>query len=110
MAGATALSFILGTVPAYADPAFMVGLAMNFGGGASKAGITGKVLSSNIANEFVGAAGMTYFFSDQSVGFDAGVGYTFDGSSVTFTYDFTNNQPQIAVGASNTKEKINSVC
>ena len=108
---ATALFLILSRVPAYAEPSLMLGFALNFGGGATKFGVTSKVLSDNQTDQLVGVAGITYFFDDKSVAFDAGVGYTLDGSAITLTYDFTNGSPQISAGAVNTKDPvINTVC
>ena len=113
VSGATALIMIFTQVPAYAEPAVMVGLALNFGGGESRLGATAKVLSNNEPDKFVGASGVTYFFDDKSFGFDAGLGYTFDGGAVTLTYDFTNQSPQIAAGLADIKPRpkpIETVC
>ena len=108
---ATALSLIMVTVPAYAGPAIMFGLSYNFGSGTPRFGATTKVLSSDESNEVVAAAGVTYFFDDNSFGWDAGLGYTFDGAAVTFSYDFTHRAPQISVGLGNIKEPVrHSVC
>lgn len=106
LAGSTALVTILLTSPVLADPAVMVGLSVNFGGGEKPAmGLTGKILSSDQPEEVVGAAGATYFF-DGYWGLDAGIGYTFDNSAVTLTYDFLNSRPQLSVGWAD----IESVC
>ena len=108
---ATALFLILSRVPAYAEPSLMLGFALNFGGGATRLGVTSKVLSDNQTDQVVGVAGVTYFFDDKSVAFDAGVGYTLHDSAITLTYDFTNSSPQLSAGAANTKEPvINTVC
>jgi hypothetical protein len=111
---ATALALILLKVPAYADPTVMLGLSLNFGGGESKLGATAKLLSNDAPNEFVGAAGITYFFDDGSVGLDAGLGYTFDNSAVTFTYDFLNESPQLSAGwadiAQPRPKSIDTIC
>jgi hypothetical protein len=109
MAAATAIILVLTQVPAFADPAVMLGLSLNFGGDESKLGATAKILSDNRPEEVVGAAGVTYFFDDGSVGLDAGIGYTFKGGAATFTYDFLNQSPQLSIGLANIKE-INSVC
>jgi hypothetical protein len=106
LASSTALATLLLSCPSYADPTVMIGLALNFGGGEKPAlGLTGKVLSSNKEDEVVGAAGATYFF-DGYWGLDAGIGYTFDDSAVTLTYDFLNKRPQISAGWAD----IESVC
>ena len=108
---ATAIALILSQVPAYAEPALMLGLSLNFGGGRSKVGVTSKVLSGNEPDQVVGAAGITYFFDDTGIAFDAGVGYTLDGGAITFTYDFTNGSPQVSVGSVDTKDPvIQTVC
>ncbi|MGL6209389.1 MAG: hypothetical protein ACRC14_06120 [Paracoccaceae bacterium] len=84
----------------------MIGLSLNFGGGEKPAlGLTGKVLSDDEEDKVVGAAGATYFF-DGYWGIDAGLGYTFDDSAVTLTYDFLNKRPQLSAGWAD----INSVC
>jgi hypothetical protein len=109
--GATALYLISMTVPAYADPAIMFGLSYNFGSGAPRFGATTKLLSSDEPNEVVAAAGVTYFFDDNSIGWDAGLGYTFDGGVVTLSYDFTHQEPQISVGLGDIKEPVrHTVC
>lgn len=106
LSGSTAILTLLLSCPAYADPTFMVGLSLNFGGGQEPAlGVTGKVLSSDQPDEVVGAAGATYFF-DGYWGLDAGLGYTFDNSAITLTYDFLNERPQISAGWAD----IDSVC
>ncbi len=106
LASTTALAMLLMACPTYADPTVMVGISMNFGGGEKPAlGLTGKVLSSDRADEVVGVAGATYFF-DGYWGLDAGVGYTFDDGAVTLTYDFLNKRPQLSAGWAD----ISSVC
>lgn len=110
---ATALAIIFLQVPAYAEPSVMLGLAINFGGGESRLGATAKVLTDNEPDKVVGAGGVTYFFDDKSFGFDAGLGYTFDGGAVTLTYDFTNQSPQISAGLADIKPRprpIETVC
>ena len=99
----SALLTLLLACPSYAEPAIMLGISMNFGGGdAPVLGVTGKVLSSNRPDELVGAVGATYFF-DNNWGLDAGIGYTFDHSAVTLTYDFMNKRPQLSAGWAHTK-------
>jgi hypothetical protein len=108
-AAATAVVLVLSQVPAYAESSVMLGLSLNFGGGESKLGATAKILSDNRPKKVVGAAGVTYFFDDGSIGLDAGIGYTFKGGATTFTYDFLNQSPQLSIGLANIKE-IKSVC
>jgi hypothetical protein len=106
LAGSTALLTLLLSSPTFADPTVMLGLSVNFGGGEKPAlGLTGKVLSSDQPEEVVGAVGATYFF-DGYWGLDAGVGYTFDQSAITLTYDFMNSRPQFSAGWAD----IKSVC
>ncbi|WP_010139603.1 hypothetical protein [Oceanicola sp. S124] len=106
LAGTTALATILLSGSATADPAVMLGLALNFGGGSQpQLGLTTKILSSNRPNETVAAAGVSYFF-DGSWGLDLGVGYTFDEAAITLSYDFINQSPQFSAGWAN----IESVC
>lgn len=106
LVGSTALVTVLLSCPTYADPTVMLGVSINFGGGEKPAmGLTAKVLSSDRPDEVVGAAGATYFF-DGYWGLDAGVGYTFDNSAVTLTYDFLNSRPQFSAGWAD----IESVC
>jgi len=106
LACATGLALLLSTVPSYADPTIMFGLALNFGRSGLEPGVTAKVLSSNAPDEIVGVAGVTYYFGDGSIGADAGVGYTFEGGAVTLSYDFTHGAVQTAIGSAN----IESVC
>lgn len=101
----TALVTTLLAAPAVADPTYMLGLALNFGGGETQLGVTAKILSDNRPEEVVAAAGVTYFF-DGTFGADVGVGYTFDDGAVTLGYDFLNRSPQIAAGWAD----IASVC
>lgn len=106
LVSSTAMALVISACPTYADPTVMVGFSMNFGGGEKPAlGLTAKILSSDRVNETVGAAGVTYFF-DGYWGLDAGIGYTFDGSAITLTYDFLNERPQLSAGWAD----INSVC
>jgi hypothetical protein len=101
------LSFFSGSM-AYADPAVVLGLALNFGGGKPvSTGVTMKVLSSDKPDTFVGAAGLSYFLDNGGhFGADLGVGRTFDNAAATISYDFLNQRPQIAAGWART----HSVC
>jgi hypothetical protein len=97
----TAIVLALIATPAVADPTFMLGLAVNFGGGErTSTGLTLKILSDDEADSFVGAAGVTYFFDNGGyLGWDAGIGYLFeDNFATTLTYDFLNNRPQFSIG------------
>ena len=97
----TALLTVFLASQATADPTLMFGLSFNFGGGApASTGLTVKLLSDNKADSVVGAAGFSYFFdNDGYFGFDAGLGYLFDGNvATTLTYDFLNQRPQVSLG------------
>ena len=106
LASSTAIATLLLSCPAYADTTMMIGLSMNFGGGDKPAlGLTGKVLSSDVKHQVVGAAGATWFF-DGYLGLDAGIGYTLNNGAITLTYDFLNERPQLSAGWAD----ISSVC
>ena len=109
LSSATAIAMIFAQVPAYAEPTMMLGLALNFGGGESKVGATAKILSNNKPKEFVGVAGITYFFNDGSFGVDAGIGYSSNKGAVTLTYDFLAESPQFSAGLA-AMAPIVSVC
>lgn len=105
LAGAALLALMAGS--AHADPAAMVGLTFNFGGGMDGLGVTAKVLSSDKQDEFVGAAGVSvYPFSESSMfGLDVGGGYNFNESTGIISYDFLRGAPSISGGWVNTREK-----
>ncbi len=88
---------------AFAEGTLMLGLSVNFGGGKDAAyGVTAKLLSSNVRDSIVGAAGVTYFMDNGGYfGADAGLGYTFDHSALVLSYDFLNNRPQVSAGWAN---------
>jgi hypothetical protein len=96
----TALASMMMTTVALAEGTLMLGLSLNFGGGKESAyGVTAKVLSSNVDNSVVGAAGVSYFFDNGGyLGADLGLSYTFDNSATVLSYDFLNNRPQISAG------------
>lgn len=96
----TAIISLLTGSAALADPSVMLGIALNFGGGSQPSvGVTGKVLSSDRADEVVGSAGVSYFFDQGGYwGADLGIGYTFNDSAATLGYDFVNRRPQVSVG------------
>lgn len=93
-----------GTMSAHADPALMAGLSYNFQGG--DFGITVKALSDDEEDTNVGALGATFYpFSPKPFGIDLGVGHNFKNATVTLGWDFLKRDAQVAVGASNLKEK-----
>ncbi|MDB4221872.1 hypothetical protein N9809_07350 [Amylibacter sp.] len=102
----SALALVLSSTQVASKPSLMLGLAFNFGGDKDiRLGLTAKLLSSDQPNEIVGALGASYFLDD-SFGLDAGLGYTFDNSAISLTYDFINERPQISAGFAN----IESIC
>ena len=95
----TAIVGCMVATPALADPTVMLGLSINFGGAQSnQVGITGKVLTDNKQDTVIGAAGVTYFPGTGAWGVDAGLGYNFDDTTATLTYDFVNQGAQLAAG------------
>lgn len=95
----TALAGSLLASPVLADPSFMLGVSVNFGGSQSgQVGVTAKVLSDNVRDAFVGVAGVTYFPQSNAWGVDAGVGYNFDNSTVALSYDFLNQGLNLSAG------------
>ena len=103
----TALLGVLAISPAMAGVGFMAGIQYDFGKGSfdQSFGITAKALTSNRPNQFVGAAGATFFpFADSKFGIDADVGYTFDNGAVLGGYDFLNNSVDVAGGWADTKK------
>jgi hypothetical protein len=95
------------SLPAMADPAGFVGLAVSFGGGnGAKFGLTAKVLSSDKQDEWVAAAGVTYYFTEaDNIGFDLSAGYSnTDNVSILVGYDLVQRAPVASIGWSDTKE------
>jgi len=97
--GSTALVSCVIASPVWADPTFMVGLTMSFGGSqGTNVGISGRVLSDNKRDSAVGMAGVTYYPQTGTWGIDAGLGYNFDNTTVGVTYDFMNQNVAISGG------------
>jgi hypothetical protein len=95
----TALAGSLAAAPAFADPTIMVGLSFTFGGSQSgQLGISGRILSNNQRDAFVGAIGGTYYPGTQAFGLDAGIGYNINNTPITLTYDFVNQSPMFGLG------------
>ena len=84
------------------QPAVMLGLTFNFGGGsaAQNFGITAKVLSNDWQDYQAAAVGFTYFPMNETnkVGLDAGLAYKSTFAVGTIGWDFLNNQPQVGAG------------
>lgn len=107
----TALTGILLASSVQADPVGSLGFTMAFGGGQDpQFGLSARILSSNAMNEFVGMAGVTYYFNDGNIGVDAGIGYNFDHANVGFTYDFLNGLPAFTVGFAHLEDDAPSIC
>jgi len=88
----------------HADPAFMFGLGLSFGGGQSpELALTGKILSDNEEDKFAGSLGLNFYPGSGRFGVDAGVAYLLDGTAVSLSYDFFNNAPMFGVGGANTE-------
>ena len=103
----TAILSLLATNAALADPAVMLGLSVNFGGGGSamSPGVTAKVLSSDEQDQAVAAAGVTYFpGAAKPFGVDISAGYNFNEGSALIGYDLLNQQFQASGGWVNTQE------
>lgn len=95
----TALAGSLASAPAFADPTAMIGVSFTFGGSqAGQLGISGRILSDDRRDVWVGAIGLTYYPGTNDFGFDAGVGYNFGNTPLTLTYDFMNEGLQVGLG------------
>lgn len=106
LAFVTALGLLAcSSVPAAADPAAFLGLTYSFGGANSgKFGVTARVFSSDKKEEWVAAAGVTYYLSGGSdIGLDVGAGYSFDNVGVVIGFDLLQATPVGSVGWSDTK-------
>ena len=89
---------------AQAGAGVMVGVSYNFGG---TAGITFKVLSTDRVDRAAAVVGVTYFPSQTQNpwGLDAGLGYNAKRATVSLSYDFLNQAPQLSLGLNNAKDK-----
>lgn len=94
-------------IQAQAGVGALFGLSYNFGKTISDFGLTVKVLSDNEEDEFVAAAGVSYFpFAEQGnmFGADLSGGYIFENAAVTLGWDFLNRRPQLGVGYINSQD------
>lgn len=103
----TLLAAALGavTLGVQADPGYMLGVSYSLGGPASakNLGFTGKVLTSDKQDKWVGAAGVSvYPWADRKLGLDLGGGYNFDRTAAIVSYDFLQAKPQLSAGWSDT--------
>ncbi len=82
----------------------MLGVSYNLGG---TAGITFKVLSTDRVDRAAAVVGVTYFPSQTQSpwGLDAGLGYNAKRATVSLSYDFLNQAPQLSLGLNNAKNK-----
>jgi hypothetical protein len=103
----TAILSLLATNAALADPAIMMGLSVNFGGGGELApGLTAKVLSSDEQDQAVAAAGVSYFpGAANPLGFDISAGYNFNEGTALIGYDLLHTQFQASAGWVNTQDE-----
>jgi len=104
----TALFSVLAISPAMAGVGFMAGIQYDFGRGGFDQGfgVTAKAMTSDRQDQFVGAAGATFFpFADSKFGIDADVGYTFDNGVVLGGYDFLNNSVDLSGGWADTTSR-----
>ena len=85
-----------------ADPAAFVGLSVTFGG---DIGVTGKILSSDKEDQFVAAAGVTWYpAAEKPLGVDVSGGYNFDNVAALVGYDFLQKSPVGSVGWADTED------
>lgn len=96
----TAIVSSLTAAPSFADPTVMIGLSWAFGGGSQQGvlGISGRILSDDERDTWVGAVGGTYYPGSGEFGFDVGIGYTFSNTPLTLSYDLMNNQVLFGLG------------
>lgn len=96
----TAIVGSLTAAPAFADPTVMIGFSVAFGGGGQQGqlGISGRILSADKRDEWVGAIGGTYYPGSGKFGIDVGMGYTFSNTPMTFSYDLVNNHALLGLG------------
>lgn len=84
------------------QPAVMLGISFNFGGGSAEQnfGITAKVLSNDWQDYQAAAVGVTYYPMKETnkVGLDASLAYKGTFAVGTIGWDFLNQQPQISAG------------
>lgn len=83
-----------------ASPTVMIGLSFDFGANPKEnIGITGKIITSDQRDRFIGAAGGTYLpFAKEQFGLDVSGGYLADHVAVTAGYDFLRWTPQVSAG------------
>ena len=97
----------IGPGTALADPTFLLGGGISFGGGNSpQFTVSGKVLSDNQQDEPVAGLGLNYYLGTGDFGADLGLGYLFEDSAVMLGYDFLGKAPLITFGWADTESDI----
>lgn len=95
---------------ASADPTWMLGLGISFGGNqAPSYAVTANVLSDDEPDEFVVGAGVNYYLDTNSFGAGVGVGYLFDNSALMLGYDFVQGAANLSLGYAPTASGDSSV-
>ena len=88
--------------PAAADPAFSLGLTVNFGSGQSTGlGITAGIWSDNRKDQGTAGVLATFYPSTNQFGAGLGVGYNFDNAIAMLGYDFIQQNAQFGIGFAN---------
>jgi hypothetical protein len=104
----TSVAALLGPTTVLADPTFMLGGTMSFGGGPSpQFALTAKVLSDNQVDEPVFGLGANYYLGTGEIGADLGVGYLFDNGALMIGYDFLQNVPTFSAGYAEADDATN---
>ncbi len=101
----TSIAALLGPSASIADPTYMLGIGLSFGGNQSpQFALTGKILSDDEEDEAVLALGLNYYPNSGEIGADLGVGYLFDNSAVVLGYDFLQKTPLLSLGFADTDD------
>ncbi|SFR34888.1 hypothetical protein SAMN04488005_0725 [Yoonia tamlensis] len=95
----TCAAALLGPATLSAEPTFMLGGGVAFGGGQSpQFAITAKILSDNQPEEAVFGLGGSYYLGSGEFGADLSAGYLFDNTALMVGYDFLQNAPVFSYG------------
>jgi hypothetical protein len=98
----------------FGQPAVMLGVTFNFGGGSTEQnfGISAKILSNDWQDYQAAAVGVTYFpmKADHKLGLDASLAYKGTFAAGTLGWDFLNQQPQVSAGYVDAQEPRLSYC
>ncbi len=102
---AAGLVLALLSSPALADATGFLGLSFSFGNGTVSSGISARILTNDVTNEWAAGAGVSYYFAGETgVGVDLGVARNFTNSAGFVGYDFLRNQPVISFGVTRTQD------